>query len=849
MRVPFSARTPQCERIAGWGCSSALNRVGFPETKVNDLRDRSQRSAARPPSNERPTPRAALAFAAAATFLVGVGCNAVFDIEEGRLAPDEGAGTETDGFLTAADGGATCVLSSDCVDDSLICIFRVCSAPCRADRDCQGRERCLQTDDGMACVFADTAQCEVDDDCPSGSACSVGECRNSCTGDVDCLEDQQCDDGRCIGSQETPQDTTADADDSDQTAETGLSETDSAGTVSDSDSTETDEALSATDTTEANTDLADTDVQETDTDQGTDPSTDAGTEPPDGQAPTDCDDLEEGSIVCDAFGSTTRSICQSGDVLATTPCTSGNVCDPMTGTCEAPATECIGRSPGEVYCSGALRIACAPTLLEAETASCASNAHCQAGTGPNCAVCLDGTFSCVDNQIRECSPDGTEWMVTGDPPCTSSAPCNPDTGTCTSLACLSGQKRCQGDALEECNSDQSGFVQVELCAPGLCDPINFECDACAASTAQCAASGTDRLVCASNGQSTNTVACSTTTPYCRGSGECVECTTDNHCPTAECSTPTCNTGSGTCSLVPVAPGTDCSTGVCNGAGSCVECAGSGNCTAQDGCHVADCVDGRCTQEVRGAGIECNFDGGSVCNASGTCVECNDENDCTAAECFRPICSSERCDETAESAGTPCGAGDASLCDGSGNCVRCLTQDDCEMTELCRDGDCVEATDTIGWPTASASSLGVFQDDTYLRRLPPLEYSATVTALGATGTGVGATIRIAVYADNGSGTSPEGARLGETQFTLTGSAKQGTPSPGITLAAGVHYWLAFKIDEDADIALASGGPSLFARLHVGGLFGSAFATFGGDPDDLGTDLTGAFAVYADIQYTE
>ncbi len=359
------------------------------------------------------------------------------------------------------------------------------------------------------------------------------------------------------------------------------------------------------------------------------PTPDAGVDPP---APTGCDELDEGDVVCDGFGGTTRSVCRAGQIVATTPCTSGDICNPDTGMCELPATECIGRSPGEVYCSGVQRIACAPSLLSVETETCSSSAHCQAGAGASCAVCLEGAFSCVDNQLHECSP-GEGWVATDDPPCTPAAPCNRDTGTCTALVCLPGQRRCEGDSLQECNADQSAFTQIEMCDPGLCDPVNFECDTCAAGDAECAANGSDKLICASDGQSAETQACASETPHCRGSGECVECTSDSHCSAPECYTPTCNLGAGSCSMGPAAEGIDCSTGVCDGAGNCVECNDASQCTASGECYRPTCTDGTCGQ-TGNTGMACGG-GNNLCSGSGDCLSCPEWDDFDGDSFWRP----------------------------------------------------------------------------------------------------------------------------------------------------------------------------------------------------------------------
>ncbi len=133
--------------------------------------------------------------------LMGVGCNSIFDIEDPVKA--EQAESTRSGDDEQTDAGTPCVLTSDCAR-SEVCIFRVCSPPCDADRDCERGARCLQTSDGRACVhFADT-DCSANADCPEGTTCAGGECRNACEGTraeaSTCLGDQECREGTCVGT-------------------------------------------------------------------------------------------------------------------------------------------------------------------------------------------------------------------------------------------------------------------------------------------------------------------------------------------------------------------------------------------------------------------------------------------------------------------------------------------------------------------------------------------------------------------------------------------------------------------------------------------------------------------------
>ncbi len=92
--------------------------------------------------------------------------------------------------------------------------------------------------------------------------------------------------------------------------------------------------------------------------------------------------------------------------------------------------------------------------------------------------------------------------------------------------------RCNGDALEQCAIDGSGYALVKTCKAGLCHAA---------------------------------------------SGVCLECSNPGQCPSPpECLQTTC--ASGICGTTPVGAGLACSTGVCNGVGGCGVCLpGSSRC--------------------------------------------------------------------------------------------------------------------------------------------------------------------------------------------------------------------------------------------------------------------------------
>jgi hypothetical protein len=146
-------------------------------------------------------------------------CNAVLGIEEPtRVNSLGGSGSGNSSAAGNSNGSSddreACVLNSNCLETEL-CLFRVCSPPCQEDRDCFSDERCLQLEGATACVASENATCTTESQCPEGSTCSEGQCRNRCistdageqviiagdaAGSLACLDDQQCVRGVCRGT-------------------------------------------------------------------------------------------------------------------------------------------------------------------------------------------------------------------------------------------------------------------------------------------------------------------------------------------------------------------------------------------------------------------------------------------------------------------------------------------------------------------------------------------------------------------------------------------------------------------------------------------------------------------------
>src|SRR5207244_5072 len=98
---------------------------------------------------------------------------------------------------------------------------------------------------------------------------------------------------------------------------------------------------------------------------------------------------------------------------------------------------------------------------------------CQGGKWTPTDPCADGSL-CDTTALLKCKPDHSGFEL--NKTCTPDAPCNAQAGDCTTHACSPMQKRCNGDKLEQCNADQSGFMLLQQCGAGLCDSQALQCD-------------------------------------------------------------------------------------------------------------------------------------------------------------------------------------------------------------------------------------------------------------------------------------------------------------------------------------------------------------------------------------
>jgi hypothetical protein len=126
-------------------------------------------------------------FRLGALAAVVTGCQGILGVEPGKPRPANG------------DAGAGCLHVSDCAE-GLVCLFKVCSEPCKTDRDCTtSGTHCLKVGDQLACISSSQAACKTQQDCEPGTKCTDGECKAECdTTPNACPGGQRCAAGVCV---------------------------------------------------------------------------------------------------------------------------------------------------------------------------------------------------------------------------------------------------------------------------------------------------------------------------------------------------------------------------------------------------------------------------------------------------------------------------------------------------------------------------------------------------------------------------------------------------------------------------------------------------------------------------
>ena len=129
------------------------------------------------------------------------------------------------------------------------------------------------------------------------------------------------------------------------------------------------------------------------------------------------------------------------------------------------------------------------------------------------------------------------------------------------------------------------------------------------------------------------------------------------------------------------------------------------------------------------------------------------------------------------------------------------------------------TDTIGNTTLHSS---VYSGYVHASRVTASK-SGALASLGinievAAGNG-----RLALYADNGSGTYPSGAPLKETASQALANAWNDLTATGVTIVLGTYYWIAAQVSSDSAHLYSDHVTS--ARKYMAQAYG-AFPTWSG-----------------------
>jgi hypothetical protein len=163
---------------------------------------------------------------------------------------------------------------------------------------------------------------------------------------------------------------------------------------------------------------------------------------------------------------------------------------------------------------------------------------------------------------------------------------------------------------------------------------------------------------------------------CNG-GDAESVTDDTDTPGAanDCVTGTCNNGAP--ESQPVASGAACNGGVCNGSGACVECLNDGHCpqeapscdTGSNVCVSAECTDGNQNGDETdtdcggmvcapcAAGLDCLVDtdcesgscgGDMTCDKEQVGAQCAADGDCESGQCEDGVCCATTCNGLCES---------------------------------------------------------------------------------------------------------------------------------------------------------------------------------------------------------
>ncbi|HWA77405.1 MAG TPA: hypothetical protein VG937_33950 [Polyangiaceae bacterium] len=170
---------------------------------------------------------------------------------------------------------------------------------------------------------------------------------------------------------------------------------------------------------------------------------------------------------------------------------------PTAALCSASAGDCLPAvcAPPEHRCQadGTLERCKADRTGWQKVTTCATPADCNAaaadaqanaGEPVTCTVsCTKGSGACAAptcdtpgvlrclrdfSSLQRCS-ETYQWAMVSQ--CTNFALCNAEQGRCEDARCASNERRCNGNTVEQCKPDLTGWVATQTCPAGtLCDP-------------------------------------------------------------------------------------------------------------------------------------------------------------------------------------------------------------------------------------------------------------------------------------------------------------------------------------------------------------------------------------------
>jgi len=264
------------------------------------------------------------------------------------------------------------------------------------------------------------------------------------------------------------------------------------------------------------------------TEEPTDASVDGDGAPVDtsavGTLGAPCD--KPGALACAGHAQKLQLLCDGGVWKSNGVCPGDLICDtrpgPTAGSCQPPEPGCVGKTPGESICDGAIRRTCGPDLITSTANPCGSPELCKSSTGPTCAKCIDGKFRCTGAILEKCKADHTDFEKVDT--CATEALCVDVYGKCLAPRCAVGDYQCDGNTLQTCKASRIDWDTVKICPDGMCDAATKSCRECVPGTKDCAAGNTPRS-CDTTGHWVSLTPCASPTPLCKAGvcsvGACV----------------------------------------------------------------------------------------------------------------------------------------------------------------------------------------------------------------------------------------------------------------------------------------------------------------------------------------